>query len=176
MRRPSVTALLLSALVLTGLTGCDQDIFLSGKWSTVSFEDQEAAALGTFMGCKPGLTDCPAYLELSLGHYGEDVVGWFRLWEDEKVAPAQVPCECACQEVNGTYSNDTLVFYLDNCAGDGQLRVELRRQSSTELLGEIASHPLGTNPLTVALEKTHEEGQLTSRDKAECPPCPESSE
>ncbi|MFT5430475.1 MAG: hypothetical protein ACI9OJ_001149 [Myxococcota bacterium] len=181
-----LTNVVVLALMAGTLLGCDQDIFLSGKWFTTETESADeatAAAIGRELGCVAPLPatgepdPCATYMELSLGHFGEDVVGWLRLWEDERAftVPANLPCECACQQVDGNYRPDSLVFSIKSCHVDetGQwtpkvIRVEMGRQGS----GEIRwSFDASDSAMRITLTKTHDEGQLTATDKAECAAC-----
>jgi hypothetical protein len=185
-RMPTLTTLVVLAMLAGSLLGCDQDIFLSGKWFTTETETADeatAAAIGEALGCvapmlAAGEPDpCATYLEMSLGHFGEDVVGWLRLWEDERAftVPTNLPCGCVCQQVDGNYRPDSLVFSMKSCHVDetGQwaprlVRVEMTRRGSGEIRWSFDTF---ASEMRITLTKTHDEGQLTATDKAECAAC-----
>lgn len=124
-------------LALVVLAGCDQDRFLSGQWTLQQPEigDESGLDTGVLLGCTVGDNEstetCERWLELNLGHFGEQVVGTLRFYDspnriEQKQSVCSATNRCACQYIDARLRNDELIFEYSDCAGtvrDGLIRV-----------------------------------------------------
>ncbi len=159
-------ALLASALLVGGtLQGCDSERFLSGQW----FTSQTEAGFEK----KPNATT-QRWIELNLGHYGEDVVGIIRFYGDQNrtiTEECASGSKCTCQQIDGHYDLDAETVYFRFVDCDGKSRTAaVTRVSSDEL-----SWRIDDVPQIDRFRRTKSENQLTiDRDKA-CTQCGSSS-
>ena len=177
------------AATALALSGChDPDSFLSGKWFSENLALPEhagdAAVLGQLMGCQTEA--CELFIEMSLGHYGEDVVGVIRFYRDENRVSVTT-CEvegCGCRSIRGVYRNDgVLRFNFVDCSGC--LRTaEVVRVTDERLIWTVSHSEDHLDPtsecqaavrsdasLDITLVKLSAESQITVSDKA-CSECP----
>ena len=175
---------------LATLSGChDPDSFLSGKWFSDELTLQEntgdAAALAQILGCKT--ENCELFIEMNLGHYGQDVVGVLRLYRDEnRVSPATCEVEgCSCRSIRGAYRGDDVFrFNFLDCNGCTHM-AEIVRDTDDRLVWTISTNDYekrggtgcgnsstDTEAMSVdfTMVRLSEESQLTVSDKA-CDEC-----
>jgi len=177
-------------LVIFALSGChDPDRFLSGKWFTSELANSESGAsaseVAQILGCQTD--DCELFVEMNLGHYGEDVVGVIRFYRDQnRVSPTTCDVEgCGCRSIRGVYREDGMFrFNFVDCGGC--LRTaEVEWETDDRIVWQLSSDdrlnhtdsdcvPYTTelDKLTIELplSKLGNESQLTVADKA-CDEC-----
>jgi hypothetical protein len=172
------------------LSGChDPDRFLSGKWFTneLSSANSTTTALevGKILGCQT--EDCELYIEMNLGHYGEDVVGVIRFYRDEnRISPASCAVEgCDCRSIRGVYRGDSIFrFTFMDCAGCTRT-AEVRWETDDRIIWQLSTNDrqgssdascipypeeLDEFNIELPLGKLNSESQLTVADKA-CEEC-----
>ena len=124
------------------LMGChDPDSFLSGKWFTAELTTEDSTAMAqevaALLGCKSD--GCALFVELNLGHYGEDVVGVIRFYRDkDRVSATACDIEgCGCQSIRGVYRGDDVFrFTFRDCAGC--LRTaEIQRETDDRIIWKL---------------------------------------
>jgi len=153
--------------------GCDDHKILSGQWFS-----EEPMPLYYFQN--DGQVTSPVYVELTLGHYGKDVVGIVRYYNKAVQLPgnlrqcdgAQVPQECSCNEVMGDYhiKKQRFRFYLDPfCADSGGDLVEMVLVDDDTLRWTVPAQD-GQSPEQVYFERVLEEKALTKSHKL-CAAC-----
>lgn len=167
--------------------GCDDDSFLGGKWVPTQLTAGDgggARAFGAFLGrCPTGDTSeaCELFVDFSLGHYGDDVVGVVRYYENES-RQREVVCApdddvfCSCMSIRGKYNEPKFDFQLTDCHGL-ERNAQMVRKTSDQVELVIFDAPAADCPgkpdcttLRFDLEKTLNEDQLTPRDIA-CTAC-----
>ena len=123
--------LVLLACCLGGLASCDSERFLSDKWVLAAPLDE--GGLDTrFLGCTGDEATCRRWIELNLGHFGEDVVGTLVFFDDRLRVRDTRTCTdetfgCSCRYVSGTYADGTASLSVDGgtCAPEPEKRLEL---------------------------------------------------
>ncbi len=167
---------LLVLLASVAVSACDEDIFLSGKWIPSGITAEEARDLGRCLGrCPEGVSDesCELYFEVSMGHFGEDVVGVIRFFENES-RQREAECRpaeglyCTCSSIEGVYRESRMDFAMRDCGDVLHDAVMTRVDSETVELTIKKPGVAGCDALT--LTKVLNEDQLTVRDKA-CTEC-----
>lgn len=167
----SVTVLT-AAVCFTVLMGCNDDRFLSGQW--LLSEGGEKAIDGRLFGCQGSEEECRVWIEVNLGHFGEDVVGVIRWFDDQnrlkrRACNAKNPAEC-CLYVEGRFRDDRFTFDYEDW--DPQTEVfhsSFEVISSSEVAWKIAGRD-GIETQTVTLIKS---GQALADDKICEPPEPD---
>ena len=152
--RPAHIAPLLIPLSILLMGACDQDRFLSGQWIIAPEEDgtEPGRDMEPLFACDPtddvanpvdedsGQQGCTKWLELNLGHFGEDVVGSLRFF-DTAARLQQTICtettRCSCGYVQGRFANDKLILTHRDCTGDRVVETTIRVVSSSELQWEL---------------------------------------
>ncbi len=167
-------ALCLSAAIFA--SACDTDRFLSDKWILEQPEEGEELPFdATLAGCEPvvdsdGVTvDCGKWIELNLGHFGEQVVGTIRYYDrPNRVAAHETSCsQCQCQYINARFKNNRLTFSYLDCHGKNPREAVIRVEGS-KLIWVL--DPADEENTTIDLVQS---GHLpTSRDKV-CNACTE---
>ena len=161
------------------LSRCDADSYLSGQWfSSVDMADQLGVA-------KSGQG---IWVELNLGHYGEEVVGVIRYYKSDDRNPGQVvqcgdrekdpahkegepALECTCEFLGGVFDSDseTLSFTVHDCAGKARC-VSMHRENDSLLTWTMDSCGGGGQAKSVTFDRKKDESQLSTNDKA-CTKC-----
>ena len=172
----SLSQSLLIGVIWLLSVGCDQDRFLSGQWVL----DPGQAIDTVPLGCIPGRMDaesgqpipCEKYVELSLGHFGREVVGVLRFYDnEERFDPTRCTADnrCACQWIEGRFENDQLQFKLQDCEGRRYL-TRFAVDSSSELTWELRTFD---GALLTEHKLIRRPGNLNSADKTcECEQSP----
>ncbi len=110
---------LLSILIIPplGLIGCDSESFLEGRWTLT---DPDLGGLDTRgLGCEGSEAECTVYPELIFGHFGEEVVGVIRYFEDAKRHDEMTCTQCGgCQSIaENDFDGEELIFRYKPCKG-----------------------------------------------------------
>lgn len=164
----------LSMVALVGLTlGCSADNYLSGQW----FERVTLDAGGQPL---PPTNGTGLWVELNLGHYGEDVVGVIRFYKSSnRTKNDRIDCNdpeyvCSCDFVEGRYDSDSEIMAFDflSCVEPRvRLCATLKRHSDTETEWAMRPCDQPTADGDVAtFEQTKPGDQLIFTDKA-CTKC-----
>lgn len=133
MHTPPAPVWLLAASLL--MAGCDQSSFLGGQWVVEESADGPSAdegISGAALQCTQEfdeennlVVDCERkWIELNLGHFGEQVVGTLRFYESPNRSNAtRTKCttknQCCCQYIDARLRADAIRdFTWKDCAGD----------------------------------------------------------
>ena len=156
-------------ILLILMAGCDSHKVLSGQWLA-----EDPMPLTYFE--PDGNVSTPVYVELTLGHYGNEVVGIARYYTKAIALPENLrQCDdtmmslaCQCTEVSGDYHLDKerFRFYLDPyCSGNTKL-VELVLDDDDLLVWKLDN----AGSKEIEFRRVLEEKALTKSHKT-CAPC-----
>jgi|GEM_PF-4214704 hypothetical protein len=156
--------------LILGLFGCNESQVLSGQWFST-----DPMPLTYFH--HNGDVETPYYLELTLGHYGSEVVGVARYFTKHDQHELNWPaCNkeisgCRCNEVVGNYSMEMkrLRLYMDPYCSGSVKRLELFLQGDDKMEWQVPTDDTNIAK-TVVFERTLDESGLTSTQKT-CVPC-----
>lgn len=108
----------LAALLILPLcvSACDSERFLDGRWV---LDNPENGLNTQALGCKGSKEECTVYPELILGHFGEEVVGVVRYFDDPKRKDESACDRCGgCQSIEeNDFDGETLFFRFKPCEG-----------------------------------------------------------